>query len=97
LRGGAEFLLQPTPALLLDEAAKLAGELGGEGCTHGDPECLERPKTAKWMLAVVMRGSVVECSSPLELCGGLETLESAGGLAHSRTLARRRGFLKLET
>jgi hypothetical protein len=49
------------------------------------------------MLAVVMRGSVVECSSPLELCGGLETLESAGGLAHSRTLARRRGFLKLET
>ena len=34
------------------------------------------------------RGSVLECSSPLELSGGQETSESAGGPAHSRTLPR---------
>jgi hypothetical protein len=34
------------------------------------------------------RDSVLECSSPLELFGGGETLESAGGPAHSRTLSR---------
>jgi hypothetical protein len=35
-----------------------------------------------------MRGSVLECSRPLELFAGLETFESAGGPAHSRTLSR---------
>gem|GEM_PF-5140124 len=34
------------------------------------------------------RVSVLECSSPLELSGGRSTLESAGGPAQSRTLAR---------
>ena len=33
------------------------------------------------------RGSVLECSSPLELCGVRWTFESAGGPAHSRTLS----------
>jgi hypothetical protein len=34
------------------------------------------------------RGSVLECSSPLELFAGRDTLESAGGPAQSRTLPR---------
>ena len=38
--------------------------------------------------APVLRGSVLECSSPLELSEGRGTPESAGGPAHSRTLPR---------
>jgi hypothetical protein len=34
------------------------------------------------------RGSVLECSSPLELFVGQMTFESAGGPAHSKTLSR---------
>ncbi len=38
--------------------------------------------------APMQRGSVLECSSPLELSAGRGTPESAGGPAHSRTLPR---------
>jgi putative membrane-bound dehydrogenase-like protein len=38
--------------------------------------------------APMQRGSVLECSSPLELSAGRGTPESAGGPAHSRTLSR---------
>jgi hypothetical protein len=34
------------------------------------------------------RGSVLECSSPLELFAGQAMFESAGGPAHSKTLPR---------
>jgi beta-lactamase regulating signal transducer with metallopeptidase domain len=42
--------------------------------------------------AEFLRGRVLGCASPLELCASIETLESSRGLEHSRTLARMRVF-----
>ncbi len=49
---------------------------------NGVPSKVERSTT------FASRGSVLECSSPLELFAGQWTLESAGGPAHSKTLPR---------
>jgi hypothetical protein len=50
--------------------------------------CQLQMKQAGSITSVESRGSVLECSSPLELFAGQWTLESAGGPAHSKTLPR---------